>query len=140
MFYLFIYLSTSYVRSSSHILLYSIPYNILRSLVDGVSIFELFTFKVGTRWGILGLTARIHGWPFLIFIYFILLLSLFYYFPFFPVPFPMFEWICVLEYHGDVAFLFLPRVHPTPNAQPGLRPNDRLHHEGSPLSIKDLFL
>jgi hypothetical protein len=75
---------------------------------------------------------------FLFFIYFILLLSLSY-LPFFRLFFSVFEWIFVLEY-GDVAFLFLPKVHPTPNAQPGLRPNDGLHHKGTSLSIKDLFL
>lgn len=38
--------------------------------------------------------------------------------------------------YGDVAFLFLPKLHPTHNAQPLLRPNDRLRRRGSSLSIK----
>jgi Flp pilus assembly protein TadB len=55
--YLFIYLVISSV-CSSRILLYAIPYNILAILLR-----KMYSnyFKVGTRWGILGLTAGIHG-------------------------------------------------------------------------------
>lgn len=75
---------------------------------------------------------------------FFLLLSLFTYLFtsfFFFTSFPYYSlfisrvWTDFAKY-GDVAFLFLPKLHPTHNAQPALRPNDRLRRKGSSLSIK----
>lgn len=80
----------------------------------------------------------------LIFIYFIYLffLLLFIYFlpllfPYYSLFFPFLSRVRMnFAKYGDVAFLFLPKLHPTHNAQPLLRPNDRLRRKRSSLSIK----